>query len=114
MFESEENFVPLVDPKQLPGPPAFDRAAFSLLDHTRPHTHLTTVPLHLHSLPLMSSISEEVAADFRDALQDLKVNSRPEISNLTLIAKENTEHAQAISLELENHIRTVSSYELMS
>ncbi|KAF9731811.1 hypothetical protein PMIN06_007806 [Paraphaeosphaeria minitans] len=54
----------------------------------------------------MSSISDEVAADFKDALQDLKVNSRPEISNLTLIAKENTEHAQAISTVLENHIRT--------
>ncbi|KAJ4289753.1 mRNA 3' end processing factor [Kalmusia sp. IMI 367209] len=54
----------------------------------------------------MSSVSDEVAADFRDALQDLKVNSRPEISNLTLIAKENTEHAQAISLVLEQHIRT--------
>ncbi|KAF1810305.1 hypothetical protein P152DRAFT_107544 [Eremomyces bilateralis CBS 781.70] len=53
----------------------------------------------------MASHSAEVAADFRDALQDLKINSRPEISNLTVIAKENTEHAQAISRELENHIR---------
>jgi hypothetical protein len=49
-----------------------------------------------------------VAADFRDALQDLRMNSRPEISNLTLIAKENTEYAQAISTELEQHIKTVS------
>jgi hypothetical protein len=56
----------------------------------------------------MSIPSAEVAADFKDALQDLKVNSRPEISNLTIIAKENTEHAEAISRELENHIRTVS------
>lgn len=56
----------------------------------------------------MSSLpSAEVAADFKDALQDLKVNSRPEINVLTVIAKENTEHAQAISRELENHIRTV-------
>ncbi|PVH99627.1 hypothetical protein DM02DRAFT_629215 [Periconia macrospinosa] len=54
----------------------------------------------------MSSSSDEVAADFKDALQDLKLNSRPEISNLTVIAKENTEYAQAISQELENHIRT--------
>lgn len=51
--------------------------------------------------------SAEVAADFRDALQDLRINSRPEISNLTVIAKENTEHAQAISRELEDHIRKV-------
>lgn len=57
----------------------------------------------------MSLPAAEVAADFRDALQDLRQNSRPEISNLTLIAKENTEYAQAISTELENHIRTVSS-----
>ncbi|KAF2454404.1 hypothetical protein BDY21DRAFT_374021 [Lineolata rhizophorae] len=50
--------------------------------------------------------SEEVAQDFRDALEDLKINSRPEISNLTIIAKENTEHAQAISNTLEEHINT--------
>ncbi|KAF2836922.1 hypothetical protein M501DRAFT_208487 [Patellaria atrata CBS 101060] len=50
--------------------------------------------------------SAEVAADFKDALGDLRMNSRPEISTLTIIAKENTEHAQAISRELENHIRT--------
>lgn len=59
----------------------------------------------------MSSHSAEVAADFKDALQDLKLNSRPEISNLTIIAKENTEHAQAISRELETHIRTVSDFD---
>lgn len=58
----------------------------------------------------MSLPSADVAADFKDALQDLKVNSRPEISNLTVIAKESTEHAQAISLELENHVRTVSRH----
>ena len=57
----------------------------------------------------MSLTSDEVAADFKDALLDLKLNSRPEISNLTIIAKENTEHAEAISRELENHIQTVST-----
>jgi hypothetical protein len=60
----------------------------------------------------MSLPAAEVAADFRDALQDLRMNSRPEISNLTLIAKENTEYAQAISTELEQHIKTVSSTQL--
>ncbi|KAL6707127.1 mRNA 3' end processing factor [Coniothyrium glycines] len=54
----------------------------------------------------MSLPAAEVAADFRDALQDLRLNSRPEISNLTLIAKENTEYAEAISNELQNHIRS--------
>jgi pre-mRNA cleavage complex 2 protein Pcf11 len=51
--------------------------------------------------------SDEVAEDFKDALQDLKINSKPEIDVLTVIAKENTEHAQAISRVLENHIKTV-------
>lgn len=58
--------------------------------------------------------SDEVAADFRDALQDLRINSRPEISNLTVIAKENTEHAQAISRELEEHIRKVGTPRLLT
>jgi pre-mRNA cleavage complex 2 protein Pcf11 len=56
----------------------------------------------------MSLPAAEVAADFRDALQDLRMNSRPEISNLTLIAKENTEYAEAISNELQKHIQSVS------
>lgn len=51
--------------------------------------------------------SDEVALDFQDSLQDLQNNNRYEISNLTIIAKENTEHAQAISQVLEKHIRTV-------
>jgi pre-mRNA cleavage complex 2 protein Pcf11 len=55
----------------------------------------------------MSVSAAEVAADFRDALQDLRMNSRPEISNLTLIAKENTEYAEAISNELQKHIQSV-------
>jgi pre-mRNA cleavage complex 2 protein Pcf11 len=51
--------------------------------------------------------SDEVAADFKDSLQDLQMNNRYEISNLTIIAKENTEHAMAISRVLETHIKTV-------
>ncbi|RDW83105.1 hypothetical protein BP5796_04596 [Coleophoma crateriformis] len=49
--------------------------------------------------------SDEVAEDFRQALEDLQINSRYEISNLTVIAKENTEHALAISEALKNHIK---------
>lgn len=56
-----------------------------------------------------ASTSAEVAADFEESLKDLQTNNRYEISNLTIIAKENTEHAQAISRALENHIKTVSS-----
>lgn len=36
------------------------------------------------------------------------MNNRFEINNLTLIAKENTEYAQAMSKALEDHIKTVS------
>jgi hypothetical protein len=40
-------------------------------------------------------------------LEDLTTNDRFQISNLTVIAKENTEHALAISRVLENHIKSV-------
>lgn len=53
--------------------------------------------------------SDEVAEDYKNSLEDLTMNSRYEISNLTVIAKENTEHAVAISRVLENHIRNVSA-----
>ena len=52
-------------------------------------------------------LSDEVAEDFRNALTDLQLNSRYEISNLTVIAKENTEHALAISEALKDHIKAV-------
>jgi hypothetical protein len=51
--------------------------------------------------------SDEVAEDYKKALEDLTMNSRYEISNLTVIAKENTEHALAISEALKNHIKQV-------
>ncbi|KAF2755102.1 hypothetical protein EJ05DRAFT_122641 [Pseudovirgaria hyperparasitica] len=53
-----------------------------------------------------TATSAEVADDFKDALQDLTINDRAQINNLMIIAKENTEHAQAISRELVNHIKT--------
>jgi pre-mRNA cleavage complex 2 protein Pcf11 len=55
-----------------------------------------------HAMP-----SDEVAEDYTVALQNLTLNSRYEISNLTVIAKENTEHALAISEALKNHIKQV-------
>lgn len=51
--------------------------------------------------------SDEVSEDYKNSLEDLTTNDRFQISNLTVIAKENTEHAMAISRVLENHIRTV-------
>lgn len=52
--------------------------------------------------------SDEVAEDYKNSLDDLIDNSRLVINNLTVIAKENIEHASAISRVLENHIRNVS------
>lgn len=49
-----------------------------------------------------------VAEDYRDALDGLTMNSRVEISNLTLIARENTEFANAIAEALQDHIKKVS------
>lgn len=57
--------------------------------------------------PKSTLLAAEVAADFKDSLQDLQMNDRYQISNLTLIAKESTEHALSISRVLEAHIRTV-------
>lgn len=52
-------------------------------------------------------LSDEVATDFLESLKDLQLNVRWEISNLTIIAKENTEHALAISEALKLHIKQV-------
>lgn len=62
---------------------------------------------HAARLPY-GTLSDEVAEDYRKALEDLTMNSRYEISNLTVIAKENTEHALAISEALKNHIKQTS------
>ncbi|KAF4629633.1 hypothetical protein G7Y89_g8510 [Cudoniella acicularis] len=57
---------------------------------------------------MTSETSDDVAEDYRRALEDLTMNSRYEISNLTVIARENTEHAYTISEALKNHIKQTS------
>ncbi|KAI1340113.1 hypothetical protein F5Y15DRAFT_407039 [Xylariaceae sp. FL0016] len=57
-----------------------------------------------------SEAADEVAEDFRMALEDLQSNTRMEISNLTLIARENTEHALAISGVLTDHVKKVAPH----
>ncbi|KAG5975150.1 hypothetical protein E4U55_007835 [Claviceps digitariae] len=52
----------------------------------------------------MAAEGDEVAEDYRHALEDLSSNMRFEISNLTVIARENTEHALAIAEVLQQHI----------
>ncbi|KAI0019386.1 hypothetical protein F4780DRAFT_771228 [Xylariomycetidae sp. FL0641] len=56
------------------------------------------------------SESDAVAKDFREALEDLQSNARYEIQNLTLIARENTEHALQISGALVEHIIRVAPH----
>jgi pre-mRNA cleavage complex 2 protein Pcf11 len=51
--------------------------------------------------------SDELAEDYKSSLEDLSFNSRYEISNLTVIARENIHAAQAIARTLEQHIHTV-------
>lgn len=51
---------------------------------------------------------EELAEDYKSSLEDLTFNSRWEITNLTVIAKENIHAAQAISRVVEDHIQKVS------
>jgi hypothetical protein len=52
--------------------------------------------------------SDEVVDDYKNSLDDLVTNDRISIGNLTVIAKECIEHAQAIARVLENHILRVS------
>ncbi|KAI0203027.1 hypothetical protein F4808DRAFT_50204 [Astrocystis sublimbata] len=56
------------------------------------------------------SESEAVAKDFREALEDIQTITRPEISNLTIIARENIEHALAISGALVEHIKRAAPH----
>ncbi|KAK5107120.1 hypothetical protein LTR62_001710 [Meristemomyces frigidus] len=61
------------------------------------------------------SASSDIALDFAESLKDLQQNTRWEISNLTTIARESTEHAQAISRVLLDHINnTVPSKKLVA
>jgi pre-mRNA cleavage complex 2 protein Pcf11 len=55
--------------------------------------------------------SDEVVDDYKNSLDDLVTNDRISIGNLTVIAKECIEHAQAIARVLENHIQQVSLWE---
>lgn len=76
------------------------------ISSSTPFTELVVFVL-LQSTIMSGLASDEVAEDYKNSLEDLTTNDRFQISNLTVIAKENTEHAMAISRVLENHIRTV-------
>ncbi|KAK4156675.1 protein PCF11 [Chaetomidium leptoderma] len=53
----------------------------------------------------MADNAADVAEDYRQALEDLTVNSRIEIATLTNIARENASHGFAIAEALANHIK---------
>lgn len=54
--------------------------------------------------------SDDFIEDFKGALEDLQVNNRYDIQNLTMIARENTEHALVISQALQDHIKRVAPH----
>ena len=58
----------------------------------------------------MADDAAEVADDYRQALEDLSVNSRIEIATLTNIARENANHGLAIAEVLQNHIKKVCPF----
>jgi pre-mRNA cleavage complex 2 protein Pcf11 len=55
----------------------------------------------------MASEEEEVAEDYRVALEELSMNNRTEIVNLTSIARDYTAHALKIAEVLQQHILKV-------
>ncbi|KAK4135573.1 hypothetical protein BT67DRAFT_376156 [Trichocladium antarcticum] len=55
----------------------------------------------------MADSAADVADDYRQALEDLTMNSRIEIATLTNIARENANHGLAITEVLHNHIKKV-------
>ncbi|KAH7626967.1 hypothetical protein B0T09DRAFT_386356 [Sordaria sp. MPI-SDFR-AT-0083] len=56
---------------------------------------------------MTTDAAADVAEDYRQALEDLTVNSRIEIATLTNIARENAIHGLAIADVLTNHIKKV-------
>lgn len=55
---------------------------------------------------------DEVAEDYKASLEYLTTNDRYAINNFTVIARENTEHAAAITNVLLAHIKIVSGEQL--
>jgi pre-mRNA cleavage complex 2 protein Pcf11 len=53
--------------------------------------------------------ADEIIEDYASSLEWLHTNDRYAINNFTVIAKENTEHSEAISGVLMDHIAKVSS-----
>lgn len=65
--------------------------------------------LHLDSLRWRDrmALAEEVVGEYRKALVDLNVNSKPLISMLTMLADDHEQHAPEIVKVIEAHINKV-------
>lgn len=50
---------------------------------------------------------DAIREDYLYSLKELTFNSRPIITNLTIIAQENVNHAQVIAKAIEEHISKV-------
>lgn len=59
---------------------------------------------------MSESKEKEVAEDYRSALGDLHVNSKPLITMLTMLADENKSYAHVITQVIINHIKEVSVF----
>jgi pre-mRNA cleavage complex 2 protein Pcf11 len=53
---------------------------------------------------------EQLRRNYRSALSELTFNSKPIITNLTIMAQENQAAASIIVREIENQLRNVSLY----
>lgn len=53
---------------------------------------------------MQSEEAQEVKQDYLESLQELTFNSKPIITNLTVIAQENVAFAQVIAQAIEEHI----------
>lgn len=64
---------------------------------------------HFSAVPISAAEIEELGADYALELQQLTFNSKPIITNLTILAQENAAAATAISTAIEKHIQKVIS-----
>lgn len=95
--------------RRAPSPQALLLLRFSYLAFCccTAHPSNERIPLDRLSQAAMASEEDEVAEDYRTALEELSFNNRNEISNLTAIARDYTAHSLKIAEVLQEHILKV-------